>query len=483
MKLCKLLNGIEYKAHSMPSSEIEITDICSDSRKVTKGCAFVCLRGTASDGHDFAEKAYKDGAAVIIAEQKLGFDCPLIEVNDSRIAISKMASNMYDCPTAKFKLVGVTGTNGKTSTTLMIKQILEQFGFKTGVIGTTGVYIDDVQQELKSASTTPEPVELQRIFAKMAESGAEYVVMEVSSHALDQHRVDGAIFDCGIFTNLTQDHLDYHKTMENYLCSKQRLFTMCKKSIFNMDDEASKVMWERTGVDPITFSAQSNDATVLAKNIRLKPASVEFEVISGNDIGRAEVQIPGKFTVSNVMAAITFVLSEGLPLDKVLKAVKNIKGIKGRVEVVDVDTDYTVIIDYAHAPDGLENVLSSIRQTKTAGRLIVVFGCGGDRDKTKRPIMGRIAAALADYVVVTSDNPRTEDPKAIIKDITAGMRGTKTPKKVIENRREAIAYALSIAEKDDIVLLAGKGHETYQILNSGTIHFDEREVVREILGK
>jgi UDP-N-acetylmuramoyl-L-alanyl-D-glutamate--2,6-diaminopimelate ligase len=250
-----------------------------------------------------------------------------------------------------------------------------------------------------------------------------------------------------------------------------------------MDDEASKVICEQTGITPITFSAQSNNATVLAKNIRLRPASVEFEVISGNNIGRAEVRIPGKFTVSNVMAAITYVLSEGLPLDKVLCAVKNIQGIKGRVEVVDVDTDYTVIIDYAHAPDGLENVLSSIKQTKADGKLIVVFGCGGDRDKTKRPIMGKIAAELADFVVVTSDNPRSEAPMAIIDDITAGMKGSKTPKNVIENRREAIAYALSIAEKNDIVLLAGKGHETYQILNSGTIHFDEREVVREILGQ
>lgn len=456
--------------------DLDITGVTCDSRKVLSGFAFVCIKGTLSDGHEYAASALEKGAAVIVAERDLGIDNQVI-VPDTHEAYSNMCSKWFGEPAKDLHLIGVTGTNGKTSVTYMLKSILEATGAKTGLIGTIRNMIGD--EVVATKNTTPDAYELNSLFALMKAKGCTHAIMEVSSHALDQKRVNNVVFDVAIFTNLTQDHLDYHGTMENYLNAKKRLFTMCKTAVINTDDEYAQGIINDCSCKVVTYSAGDN-STYSAKGINYRPASVEYELVSNDGIKHIKVNTGGRFTVYNSMAAIVSAVEMGVSVEVSADAIASINGVKGRAEVVPCNRDFTIIIDYAHTPDGLKNILSTFRECHK-NRLIVLFGCGGDRDRTKRPIMGGIAVRYADYVIITSDNPRTEEPSAIIDDILEGVSGTRTPYKVIENRVEAIKYAVSIAQKDDIIVLAGKGHETYQILKDGTIHLDEREVIEEAL--
>lgn len=469
----KLFDLIECKESL---AETEITGITCDSRQVKSGFAFICINGAKSDGHDYAEKALENGAAVIVAERDLGISNQIV-VPDTHAAYADMCAKWFGNPADSLKLLGVTGTNGKTSVTYMMKKILEKAGYKVGLIGTIQNMIGD--EIIAAHNTTPNAYELNSLFALMKAKGCSYVIMEVSSHALDQSRVYRLDFEAAMFTNLTQDHLDYHITMENYLAAKKKLFSMCKTAIVNSDDPYSAELIKGLDCKVVTYSL-GDSSTYSAKGVNYRPASVDYEFVSDSEIGHIKVNTGGRFTVYNSLCTAACAVEIGIPLSTVASALSELQGVKGRAEVVPTGRDFTVIIDYAHTPDGLKNILSTFRECKK-NRLIAVFGCGGDRDKTKRPIMGNIAAHFSDYAIVTSDNPRTENPSAIIKDILEGMKGAAIPVKVIENRIEAIKFAVSIAQKDDIIVLAGKGHETYQILNTGTIHLDEREVVSEAL--
>ena len=471
MKLSELLNV------KTELNDVEITAVTCDSRQVVNGCAFVCIDGVVMDGHKFANEAMIKGAAVIVAEKDLGLANQII-VPDTRIAFAEMSANWFKNPAKQLKVIGVTGTNGKTSVSYMIKQVLEECGKKVGLIGTIQNVI--AGEVIPSKNTTPSSYELNSMFSLMVSAGCEYCVMEVSSHALEQQRVYGVDFDVAIFTNLTQDHLDYHITMENYMNAKKKLFYNAKTAILNMDDSYYPAFREGINCKTVTYSAKNDDADYTAKDIRLKPDGTEYLFSGIGKLQRIKTMIGGKFTPSNTMAAAAAALELGIDLETVAVAISKMTGVKGRAEVVPTGRDFTVIIDYAHTPDGLENILKTFADCEK-NRLITVFGCGGDRDKTKRPKMGAIAAEYSDYVIVTSDNPRTEDPMAIIDDILAGLNDTKTKYEVIENRIDAINKAIQMADKDDIIVLAGKGHETYQILKSGTIHLDEREVVAEAL--
>ena len=475
MLLKDLLQSIPVLECTAPE-ELEISSVCYDSRKAGPGSLFVAIPGFASDGHKFIPSALDQGAAAVLCERPPEGKAPYILVANARAALAQLGANWFGHPTKELPVIGITGTNGKTTVTYLLKSILEQVtGAKIGLIGTIQNMIGD--QVLETERTTPESFELQGLFRQMADAGCRYAVMEVSSHALCLNRVDCVDFCLGVFTNLTEDHLDFHKTMEAYGQAKAQLFARCPVSVLNMDDPAWTVMKASACGKVLTYSMEDDRADLVAKNVRLKSDRVEMEAVIGNEIRRLELGIPGAFSVYNALAAVLAALGLGLSLKDVAAALKNAKGVKGRVEVVPTPGQpYTMLIDYAHTPDGLENVLRTVRGF-AKGRTVVLFGCGGDRDPIKRPIMGKIAADLADFVVVTSDNPRTEEPGAIIQQILAGMEGTKTPYTVIENRREAIAWVMDHAMPDDVIVLAGKGHETYQILGHEKTHLDEREEV------
>ena len=475
MKLSQILNGVKVLN---TYDDVEVCDVTQDSRLVKVGFLFVCVKGAAFDGHSVAAEMLEKGAAAVVVERDLGLHNQIL-VENSRACFSPICANFFGNPAKKLKLIGLTGTNGKTTTTFLIKQILENVGKKVGLIGTVQNMIGDEIYPAKY--TTPDPYELQKLFAMMVEAQCEYCVMEVSSQALAQGRVNGLRFAVGAFTNLTQDHLDYHKTWENYFNAKRILFENSDIAVTNADDENGLKIVEGLDFDKlITYAVNTNNASYIAKNVSFKASGVEYELV-GDTIGRCYCPIPGRFSVYNSLCAAAIALALGVAFEQVLLAIRKSNGVKGRIEVVPCDRDFTIIIDYAHSPDGLENIITSLKEI-AKGRVVTVFGCGGDRDKTKRPKMGRIAAELSDFCVVTSDNPRSENPGEIIKDILEGMVGIDTPYEVVEQRRDAIEYAIKNAQKDDIILLAGKGHETYQILPTGTIHFDEREVVAEILG-
>lgn len=462
--------------------DVNITGIAYDSRNVLEGNVFVCIKGFETDGHKFAEMAEKNGAAIIVAEDKIDVDVPVWYVDDSRIAIAELACKYYKNPSEKFKLVGVTGTNGKTTITYLIKSILEEAGMHIGVIGTNQNIIGDkVLLTQSTTPTTPNALELQQLFAEMAQSDAECVVMEVSSHALELERVHGCHFDVGVFTNLTQDHLDFHKTMENYLNAKAKLFQISDKGVVNFDDEAGKKIASNADCDILTVGL-SDESRLYAKNIDITARGVDFEMVYDGKTYPMHISIPGKFSVYNAICAAGAAVQLGIDIETIQKGLSKAAGVMGRVEVVPTDTDYTVIIDYAHTPDGLENIISAVREF-AKGRVITLFGCGGDRDNTKRPVMGEIAGRLSDYSIITSDNPRTEDPEAIVAQIEAGMKKTDGKYTLIVDRRKAIAYALDFAEKDDVIILAGKGQETYQIIGKEKYDFDERVEVYKHLNK
>lgn len=472
MKLKDLIGSLSGEL-----SNTEITSVTCDSRKVQKGSLYVAIDGVNVDGHKFIGSAIENGAAAVVCERDLNFKNQII-VDNTRKWFSLICAAWFKNPAKSMKLVGITGTNGKTSTAIMIKSILESQGHKVGLVGTIQNMAGD--EVIPTSSTTPDSYELQSVFAKMRDAGCDYCVMEVSSHALDQNRVYGIVYDAAVFTNLTQDHLDYHKTMENYLIAKKKLFSQCRTAIINKDDAYFEKLTEGLSVPIKTYSEKSTDADYFATDIDLKPDGIEYTINSKNISDRLSLSTGGRFTVYNSMAAVAAAVELGFDDKKAVDALSILSGVKGRAEVVPTNRDFTVIIDYAHTPDGLENILSTFKDCPK-NRLIAVFGCGGDRDKTKRPKMGEIAAKIADYLIVTSDNPRSEEPNSIIDDILVGVQKHNTPYTVIENRIEAIKYAVLNAQKGDIIVLAGKGHETYQILKDKTIHLDEREVVAEAL--
>lgn len=474
MKLRDLLKDIPF-TYTAVDLDIDIREVRYDSRAVQPGDLFVAVRGFATDGHAYIGMALKKGAVAVVCEQA-GKGIPAVIVPDARAALADIAGNRFDHPSRKLTMVGVTGTNGKTTTTTLIKHVLEAEGHKVGLIGTNQNMIGD--EVIPTERTTPESYELQALFARMAEAGCTHCVMEVSSHSLVLDRVRGVRFAVGAFTNLTQDHLDFHKTMEAYREAKAKLFTISDKGVVNLDDPVADKMLAGATCPCLTFSADKDAADLSAKNIELGASGVSFVAATRDAIARVSLGIPGHFSVENALAALGVCVALGVPLEHAARALGTAHGVKGRAEVVPTDTDYTVLIDYAHAPDGVSNILRTVRGF-AKGRVIALFGCGGDRDRTKRPIMGHLAAELSDYCIVTSDNPRTEQPEAIIEDIVAGMKDAKVPVDVICDRRAAIYHALDIAQKDDVIVLMGKGHETYQEIDHVKHHMDEREIVAD----
>ena len=478
MKLQELLKGVAVKS-STAAEDMEIKEVRYDSRAVQPGDLFVAIRGYATDGHQYIGKALEQGAAAIVCEEAPA-GAPAVVVENARRALAEIAANRFGHPADSMVMLGVTGTNGKTTTTYLVKHMLEDAGHKVGLIGTNQNLIGD--EVVETERTTPESYELHALFARMRDAGCTHVIMEVSSHSLVLDRVHGIHFAVGAFTNLTQDHLDFHKTMEEYRRAKALLFTISDKGVINLDDPAAGAMLADAKCPCLTFSCEKDAADLTAKNLKLHADGVEFVAATKGDLARVKLPIPGHFSAENALTALGIVLQLGMPLADAAKSLATATGVKGRVEVVPTDTDYTVLIDYAHSPDGVENVLRAVRGF-ARGRVVALFGCGGDRDRTKRPKMGKIAADLADFCIVTSDNPRTEDPKTIIDDILEGMKGTKTPMQVIVDRPEAIHWALAHAKKDDIIVLMGKGHETYQEVNHVKHHMDEREIVADYFAR
>ena len=479
MKLRQLLANIPIESSAV-DLETEIGEVRYDSRSVQPGDLFVAIRGYATDGHAFIGMALAKGAAAVLCEEA-GKGIPAVVVKNSRAALADLAANRFGHPADRLTMIGVTGTNGKTTTTTLVKHILEAEGHKVGLIGTNQNMIGD--EIVPTERTPPESYELQALFARMADAGCTHCVMEVSSHSLVLDRVRGVRFRVGAFTNLTQDHLDFHHTMEEYRRAKARLFSMCDTGVINADDPVAGQMLADAACPCLTFSAQADQqADLTASDIALHADGVTFRAAFRGQTVPVRLGIPGHFSVENALTAMGICLALDVPADRIAAALATAHGVKGRAEVVPTDTDYTILIDYAHAPDGVDNILRTV-QGFAKGRVIAVFGCGGDRDRTKRPIMGRIAAELADYCIVTSDNPRTEEPQAIIDEILTGMQDAKVPVEAICDRPSAIHHAMDIAQAGDVIVLMGKGHETYQEINHVKHHMDEREIVQDYFQK
>ena len=478
MQLAQLLKGITMLETSAEMT-LEIKGISYDSRTTAPGDLFVAVKGFETDGHQYVDAAVAKGAVCVLCMEKPETDIPYVVTGDTRRALAVVSATWFNTPASKLKIIGVTGTNGKTTTTTLIKTVIEKCtGEKVGLIGTNTIEYGD--HVVEASRTTPESYEVQKYLREMADNGCSYVVMEVSSHALLLERVHGLRFVAGVFTNLTHEHLDFHKTMDEYAEAKARIFKQSDHGVVNLDDTYADVMIKSADCPVMTFSAEKDEADLVAKQIRVFSDRVEFCALMMEKLQRIELNIPAMFTVYNALATIAVGTVLGFETEAIAQALKTCSGIKGRIEVVPTDRDFTVIIDYAHKPYALENIIRTFKALET-GRVVTLFGCGGDRDKAKRPLMGAIAAELSDFVIVTSDNPRTEEPGEIIKDILAGMQETKTPYSVIENRKEAIRWALENAHADDIIILAGKGHETYQIIGKEKFHFDEREIVADVL--
>ena len=472
MLLSALLNGIQTLN---TYTDREIAGIAFDSRKVEKDYLFCAIRGETVDGHSFTASAAEKGAAVILAEQATAHSAAEILVENSREAFQQICANYFGHPEKSMKFLAVTGTNGKTSATQFIKSILDGMGIKAGLIGTVYNQIGTLTEPAEF--TTPEPHQLFALLRRMSDAGVQTVVMEVSSQAMDQRRVDSLPFAVAGFTNLTQDHLDYHKTMENYKEAKARLFSMAGRGVYNIDDAVGMEFRSRFG--GLTYSAKGK-ADLAASGIQIDVSGVAYRLSFCGKTAEIKVSTPGLFTVHNTLCAAGVLLAAGFSFEKVVEGLNRIPKVAGRAEVITEGLPFDVMLDYAHTPDALENILSTIR-TYAKGRVVTLFGCGGDRDRTKRPKMAAAAAKFSDFLIVTSDNPRTEDPSAIIREILVGLEGSEVPYAVIENRKEAIGYAIRNARPGDLILLAGKGHEDYQIIGKEKFPFDEKEIVRDYL--
>lgn len=488
MELKRILVGLE-NLKVKGNLDTEIKGIAKSSNEVKEGYLFVAIKGFTVDGHNFIEDAIKNGATAVMVEEgsdlksiKFKEDTIIIMAKSTREGLAIVSSNFYNNPSTKFKLIGVTGTKGKTTTTYMIKEILEKAGQKVGLIGTIATYING--KKIKdSERTTPESLELQQLFAQMVEEGVETVVMEVSSQSLKLNRVAGCNFDIVIFTNFSEDHISpkEHPDMEDYFNSKLKLFEMCKTGIVNTDDLHGAKIPRLFPESNITTYGIDNFANVLAKDITITNSYVDFKVKIKDRNERVKTGIPGRFSVYNSLAAICVAQKFGIDPEVVKQALLEVR-VPGRSEMVDNKLELPIMIDYAHSPESLQNILYATK-SYTRGRVISVFGCGGDRDSSKRPIMGEISGKVADYTIITSDNPRTEKPEDIIKAIEEGISKTKGKYEVVVDRTEAIEKAIKMANKRDIIILAGKGHETYQEINNEKNHFDEREIVKEIIEK
>ncbi|MFZ5352684.1 MAG: UDP-N-acetylmuramoyl-L-alanyl-D-glutamate--2,6-diaminopimelate ligase [Bacillota bacterium] len=481
MILGQLLQGLDI-IDIRGNLDKEISSIEYDSRKVKKGSLFICIKGFQVDGHDFALKAVQNGATALLVEDDIEFeDVTIIRVKNTRLSMPLVAAAFYDYPTESLKLIGITGTKGKSTIAFLVRSILEANKSKVGLIGTICSCIGD--RIISSVRTTPESIDLQCIFKEMLDEGIEYAVMEVSSHSLALNRVDGCDFKIGVFTNLSQDHLDFHKDFEDYRNAKKKLFyKTTEANIINADDYHGRIIIDeikKLNTRLITFAIDSY-ADITAKDVDFDAKGVRFTLVTPEYEIPIENTIPGKFSVYNCLAAAAACYTIGIDKEVIREGLGRIRNVPGRSEVVDIDKPYTVIIDYAHSPDSLENILKAVRQY-TKARIITLFGCGGNRDKEKRPMMGETAGRLSDYCIITSDNPRSEEPMDIIRQIEVGMKKTACDYICIENRKDAIKFALTIAREGDTVLLAGKGHETYQELKDGKIDFDEKEIVRELI--
>jgi len=478
MKLKDLIAGMPVIA-LCADGELEITDVSYDSRKTQPGGLFVAITGYAMDGHTYIPKAVEKGAVCVVCERAPEVDIPYVLVEHSRRALAVLGVNWFGHPAEQMTMTAVTGTNGKTTTTYLLKAILEQAqGAKVGLIGTNQNMIG--QEVMETERTTPESFELQKLFRRMLDAGCTHVVMETSSHALFEGRTHAIAFDVGIFTNLTQDHLDFHKTMEAYCDAKAVLFQNSAAAVVNADDPWTERLLREATCSRLSYGVKSA-ADLRAENIELEADHIAFDAVTAEKRVPIRVGIPGRFMVYNTLDVLGAALALGVSLEESAAVLAGVTPVKGRVEVVPTPgKPYTILIDYAHTPDGLENVLRSVKDF-AKGRTVALFGAGGDRDRTKRPKMGRIAAEIADLAIVTSDNPRTEDPEAIIAEILAGMEGYDTPVVSITDRVEAIHYAMDNAQPGDVIVLCGKGHETYQIVGTEKRHMDEREIVAEHL--
>ncbi|WP_281888128.1 UDP-N-acetylmuramoyl-L-alanyl-D-glutamate--2,6-diaminopimelate ligase [Paenibacillus sp. YYML68] len=478
----------------MGNGDIDITGLTTDSRKVKSGDLFLCMPGFTVDGHDYAAAAVERGAAALVVERELHSGVPELVVPDARYAAAVLAAHFYQYPSQEVQIIGVTGTNGKTTTTYIIERILSDQGYRTGLMGNIHVKVGDEFRENK-ATNTQETVELQRILREMADLGTDYCVMEVSSHGLDLGRVMGCRFRTGIFTNLTQDHLDYHGTMERYREAKSLLFSRMgngfaagaaqkQYAVLNADDSATAYFRGVTPAQVITYGIDDERADVRASDIRMTALGTDFEcVTSFRGSFPVSMRLVGRFNVYNALGAIAALLAERLEPEAIAASLGRIQSVEGRMEVVDAGQPFLVLVDYAHTPDGLENALSTIRQF-AAGRVWCVFGCGGDRDRAKRPLMGAIAAKYSDYCIVTSDNPRTEDPERILLDIEPGLLQAgwdRSRYELMADRRAAIARVMNAASEGDVVLIAGKGHETYQEIQGVKHPFDDREIAKQAI--
>ena len=489
MKTIQQLAQIVEGATIIGDKETIITGIEHDSRKAETGTLFVCIKGVHVDGHKFISQAVNAGAKAILTTREtveVPAGVAILRVPDLNKALDTIVPYFHDYPARSMRIIGITGTNGKTTTSYITRAILRAAGYRVGLIGTIQIMLEDEVYPIHN--TTPDVVELQHTLAIMRDKGMDYVVMEVSSHALDQDRVAGIEFDTAVFTNLTQDHLDYHKTLENYMLAKAKLFDKVSESgvkngktaVVNIDDAAGKVMLEHAKCRHITYAIDKN-ADLRATAINVLASGANF-TLNNEAFGKMplKLHITGIFNVYNVMSAVGAALAENIESAVIAKVLQEFTSVPGRFELVKAGQDFSIIVDYAHTPDGVENVLKTARKIAKK-KIIAVFGCGGDRDRTKRPIMGRLAAELADVVIATSDNPRSEDPEFILNEVETGVKekiGNKQHEKIVD-RRQAIFRAVALAQTDDIVVILGKGHENYQILKDKTIHFDDKEVARE----
>ena len=481
MLLQYLLEDLDYE-EVIGNTNINIGKIEYDSKKVELNDVFVAIKGYKEDGNEYIKEAVQNGACAIIVQKDtviLDTDVSsvtVVKVENSRIALAQISSRYYDYPAKKLKMIGITGTKGKTTTAYMIRDILKASGKKVGMIGTIYNTYADVQ--IEATRTSPESLDLQKLLKDMVDAETEYVVMEVSSHALALDRVYGIRFMIGVFTNLSQEHLDFHETMENYLAAKAKLFSMCDFAVVNGDDIYAPKLLKMIKCKVATYGLD-NSVNLTASDIRINASYVEFKMFVNRMLETITIKIPGRFTIYNALAAIATTSCLNAQMDAITLALSNLK-VPGRSEIIDLTKTFTVMVDYAHNPSSLEAILASTKKY-AKGRIILVFGCGGNRDTEKREVMGEISGRLADFTVITTDNPRNEDPKKIMGQIEQGVKSTRGLYKIIENRKEAIAFAMRIAWKNDIVIIAGKGHETYQELRNGKkINFDERKVVKEI---
>lgn len=482
MNLQRLLQQVKCIA-SVGILNREVTGIAHDHRGVQPGYAFVCYEGVKVDGHAFIPQAIQNGASVLLGEKPPSTDLPTsvtyLQVPNGRTALSLIAANWYGNPVNRLKLIGITGTNGKTSTTYLAHSIFKAAGLKSAIIGTVSYRYGDVL--IPASTTTPESLKLHELFGKVADAGLDYIIMETSSQGLAQHRLAGLTFETAVFTNLTQDHLDYHQTMENYFNAKLMLFQQLHPkdglAILNVDDPASDRIRQQTRAPLLTYGVK-NRADLTVRDVESKLTGLAFTAITLQGELRVSLRLLGDYNLYNALAAIGVGLHHGCPLEAI-KAGLESTIVPGRFELVDRGQDFAVVVDYAHTPDGLENLLTAARKI-TNGRLICVFGCGGDRDRGKRPIMGKISTTIADHTVITSDNPRTEDAERIIADIVAGLPDGASYD-LLPNRKEAIGYAIGLAKGGDLVAIAGKGHEPYQEIHGVRSHFDDREVAAEFL--